>query len=106
MILDSDRPAREEYYEEETEKVVEAIRNRGDQRIGQLILNLVRSQNKKNYYAEYDFDDVETAEEVQEKRNKALRERKTDIYNKLWNIEADELAMIIEEHEHHGGEKE
>lgn len=93
-LFDTYRPPREEMYEEETEKVIEAIRNRGDQRIGQFILNLIRSEYDRDVFAEYDFEDVENFEDVRRKRREALREMRSEQFQKLWNIEDDELAEI------------
>lgn len=68
---DHDRIDREEAYLEETMRVATQLLNRGDQRIGQLILNAVR--------AEYGEGRIE------------------DAANALWEMEAPELLELLED---------
>ena len=66
---ESDRPPREDGWIEETEEICDRIRNRGDQRIGQYLLNALA------------IDGVTNAEEIK---------------NRLWKIEALELLELLE----------
>jgi hypothetical protein len=66
---ESDRPPREDGWIEETEEVCDRICNRGDQRIGQYVLNALAT------------DGVTNAEEIE---------------NRLWNIEAPELLELLQ----------
>ena len=68
--MDSDRPPREDGYLKETQEICDHLHNRGDQRIGQLILNAVRS--------EYVDSSVEEAADA------------------LWSLEAPELLELLE----------
>lgn len=96
--IDHARPPREEGWEEETEKVFEAIRNRGDLRIGQLIVNAVREEvncpDRPEKKEIKDLDDEEAREYMEELR---MHEEKCKaaIERKIWSIEADELAELL-----------
>ena len=68
---DHERPPRSEGYREETEEICEIIKSRGDQRIGQLILNAVR--------AEYGDGSIMRASEH------------------VWNLEAPELLDALKQ---------
>lgn len=64
------RDPRQEGYEEETEEIFEVIQNeRGDQRIGQFLINAVRSR--------YKLTDKETIEQ------------------KIWSMEAPQLLETV-----------
>lgn len=75
-------PPREEKYEEEAEEVIKYIRNRGDLRIGQLILNA----------AVLSMDAPEEGEEVQPGEWRDYMDKiKADEHRHAFNIEDDEL---------------
>jgi hypothetical protein len=99
--FDHARPPREEGWEEETEKIIEHIKNRGDQRIGQLIVNAVSKEIEFEPPAHLDKDVQDlTDEEVEEHMDKIRNYRneyKSRIEQKIWNIEADELAELLQE---------
>lgn len=83
-----ERPPREKLYEEETEKICELLRNRGDQRIGQLLLNAISQ--------EVDFEEVQDPESLEEiervrYKNRAKQE------SRLWSIDAPELLKLLED---------
>lgn len=69
---DRDRPPRSEGWREETERVAELLHDRGDQRIGQLIMNAIRLTADGTM-------DPEELEQI------------------LWNMEAPELVDKLEE---------
>jgi len=75
----SDRPPRCIGFAEETEYIVTYLRDRGDQRIGQYIINAIRFET-----------DAKTGEEIE---------------SRLWNVEADELLELIKEYESKDEEK-
>jgi hypothetical protein len=74
----ADRPPREEGWEQETEQIINLLRNRGDQRIGQLLINAVR----KTHHT-YDKDSPMSEKEIVEQI--------------LWDIEAPELLEGLNE---------
>lgn len=78
--MDHNRPPRSEGWKNETEKIVNLIKSRGDQRIGQLILNAVR--------AEHGDGSIEEASKY------------------LWNMEAPELLKLLKEIQNKTGEEE
>lgn len=86
----ADRPPREEGWEQETEQIINRLRNRGDQRIGQLLINAVRSSDKYDKYQE----------------NGAFRTEKEMVEQILWNIEAPELLEGLKELKLFKGEKD
>lgn len=67
--MEHDREPRSEGWKNETEQIFNLIRSRGDQRIGQLLLNAVRK--------EHGDGSVEEAA------------------NHLWNLEAPELLELL-----------
>lgn len=82
------RPPREEGWSEETEEICEIIKNRGDQRIGQLLSNAISQK--------VEFDDGSDAESLEEAELVRYKNRaKVESY--LWNIEAPELLKLLEE---------
>jgi len=87
---ESDRPPRQEGWTEETEEICDRIRNRGDQRIGQLLINAVSHAVDSESY-----EDVESREDVA----LASANRKAAIEQKLWNIEAPELLKLLRQQE-------
>jgi len=97
--VDNARPPREEGWKEETEEVFEAIKNRGDLRIGQAIINAVsdevnypeRPEEKKIT----ELNDEEVKEHI-EKLRQHQEKRKAAIERKIWSIEADELAELLD----------
>ena len=96
---DHAREPREEGWEEETEEIIEHIRNRGDLRIGQLLINAVSRDLEHESPAEPEKDvsemTYEEAEEyVRQLKNHRYRE-KAKIEQKLWSIEADKLAELL-----------
>ena len=68
--MESDRPPRSEGFQEETDRLKQLLDSRGDQRIGQLLINALSR----------DLDDVS---------KKAVEQR-------LWNIEDDNLVDAVE----------
>ena len=87
---ESDRPPREDGWTEETEEICDRIRNRGDQRIGQLLINAVSHAVDSESH-----EDVESREDVA----LASANRKAAIEQKLWNIEAPELLKLLRQQE-------
>jgi hypothetical protein len=77
--MDADRPPRSEGWKNETEQIFNLIRSRGDQRIGQLLLNAVRS--------EHGDGSVEEAA------------------NALWKLEAPELLELLVDATNTGGDR-
>lgn len=77
---DHDRLPREEGYKAETRQIAEFIENRGDQRIGQLLINAVRETDQ--------FD------KIMEKTEASFNEAAELV---LWNIEAPELLKALEQ---------
>lgn len=69
-LYSAERSPREDFWEEETEELCELLQNRGDQRIGQFILNTLAENG------------------ITEKE---------EICNNLWNIEADELLELAKQ---------
>lgn len=74
-------------YEDETEAICEILRSRGDQRIGQILLNAISQ--------EVEFEDVEDPESLEDiervrYKNRAKQE------NRLWSIDAPELLELLE----------
>jgi hypothetical protein len=80
--MDGDRSPREEGWEEETEEILDRIRNRGDQRIGQYLLNAVN----------HDMDDGVEMWKGREKMSQREKEQTV-----LWNMEAPELLEALKE---------
>jgi len=80
--MSADRPPRSEGYKEETEQLFELIQEeRGDQRIGQFLINIVRSSDrfeKANETSENSFNEV--------------------VEHVLWNVEAPELLKMAEDY--------
>jgi len=75
-----DRPPRSEGYKEETEELFELIREeRGDQRIGQFLINVVRASDMY--------------EKIHETSRGSWQE---DVEQTLWNLEAPELLNMAE----------
>ena len=86
-----DRPTRQEGYYDETLQICEIITNqRGDQRIGQLLINAMSHAVDSESY-----EDVESREDVA----LASANRKATIEQKLWNIEAPELLKLLRQQE-------
>jgi len=74
-----DRPPRSDGYEEETEKIIGYLRERGDQRIGQYLINAVRTTSV--------YDRI--ANSPSYNHNEAVDQA-------LWSIEAPELLEAIQ----------
>jgi len=68
--MQKDRPPRSEGYKEETKEICGHIKDRGDQRIGQLLLNAIAEDNGSTEPGK--------------------------VVNRLWNIEAWELLELLE----------
>lgn len=84
------RPPREVGYSEETKKICNYLRTgRGDQRIGQLLINAIRFSDKVDYEKPTDADSLEEVEAVKA-RNKARIEKA------LYGIEAPELLEALD----------
>lgn len=99
--IDHARPLREEGWEEETEQIIEHIRNRGDLRIGQLLINAVSKDVKmlERPEREKDIEDMteeEAAEYIKELENHRYKE-KARLEQKIWSIEADRLLKLLNE---------
>jgi len=69
----SDRPPREIGFAEEAEEIFEFLRSRGDQRIGQYLINAIRSETG-----------VVEKEEIEQK---------------LWSVEDNRLLELIKQYE-------
>lgn len=78
--MESDRQPRAKGFSEEPDELAELLKNRGDQRIGQLILNAVSHHYSKRL-RHYD-DPVEYQSAVE---------------NLIFNVEDDELVEAVEE---------
>lgn len=83
--MDGDRPPREEGWKEETEMICHRLQNRGDQRIGQYLLNVISNTDKYDRIVESKRDSKEYFSE------------KEVVERLLWNIEAPELADAMRE---------
>ena len=97
--FDKAREPREKGWEEETEEIIEHLRNRGDQRIGQLLINAVKRDMKPLERPEKKKDieemtDKEAAEYIEEIDHFQAKE-KARIEQKLWGVEADELLKML-----------
>lgn len=95
-----DRPPRSRGYQSETQKICRHLMNRGDQRIGQFIINSVRVHFIDEIEEELDEPDrteFETTEEYVEALKKYIVERESAYYSKIWNLEAPELLEAIED---------
>jgi len=88
--MDQERVPRSEGFEEETEEICQLIKNRGDQRIGQQIINAV-----------YHTDKLENIKE----HNQGLS-HKEEVEIALWGIEAPELLEALQELEKNTGDTE
>jgi len=81
-LFSAHRPPREDGYAEETTFIVERLQNRGDQRIGQYLINAVRHTEKYKTLTKTDrFNNKEAVESI------------------LWGMEAPELLEAIEKME-------
>lgn len=76
------RKPREDGWSEETEEFYELLQERGDQRIGQLIINAIRERYGENAPAVSSRGD--------------MSEKKAFFHDRLWNMEAEELVRLIE----------
>lgn len=99
--IDHARPPREKGFKEETEKIAEILHNRGDQRIGQLLINAVSKEVKMPERPEREkdvteMDEEEAAEYIEELR---IHEEKCKarIERKIWSIEADRLLELLQD---------
>ena len=100
----SDRVSRERGFKKETEQIIYYLRNRGDQRIGQLLINAVREHyedeiadlkdavTKNNPIGEMNDDEFR---EYLENRERAETARKAKVEDLIWNIEAPELVEAL-----------
>jgi len=100
---ENDRPPREKMYEKETEQIIYRIRNRADQRIGQLLLKAVRKQADLASRKDVVSNEKPSAEMTDEEFEKHLKEleqleagRKAKTWDILWNMEAPELLKTLE----------
>lgn len=79
---------RQSGYEEETEEICRYIREeRGDQRIGQYLINALQFSDRWDEQADEDASSGES------------------LYKILWDIEAPDLLKAIEEFEGRGGSR-
>lgn len=104
---EKNRPPRSEGYKKETEQIIYELRNRGDQRIGQLILNALRKKfeddiPKPSEMVDFDKDASEMGDkELQkylERMEKAETAQKAWLENRLWNMEAPQLLEALKNH--------
>lgn len=102
--MDKHRPPREEGWKKQTEQIIFQLRNRGDQRIGQLILNAVREYYsdevpKPEEMVDFDKDLEELSDEEVEHYMKELERAETAqkawLENELWNMEAPQLLEAL-----------
>jgi len=96
-------------HRKETEQIIHRIRNeRGNQRIGQYLINVLEDQLDLPEIVEYkkvsELEGKELSDYIQ-KKNKEEMARKSKIRDSLWSMEADELLELIENFED-GGEDE
>jgi len=92
----SDRPPREKLYEEETEQIINKIRNRGDQRIGQLIINAIsKSSDLPEPPSEEKLEKMKPEDAVK-KIEQYQKKRKGAIEQRIWSMEADTLLEYLE----------
>lgn len=99
--FDNAREPREKGWDEETEKIVEHLRNRGDQRIGQLLINAVSKEvdTPERPERDKDIDDM-TEEEVSQHIKNIEHHRnecKAKVEQKIWCIEADKLLKLLDQ---------
>ena len=85
----SNRPPRQEGWEEETEEIFDYLRERGDLRIGQYLINAVTCS-----------DEWEMQQDMEDWSHKEIVE------NILWNIEASDLLQAIKDYEDRSEEGE
>lgn len=112
--MDKHREPREEGWKKQTEQIIFQLRNRGDQRIGQLILNAVR-----NYYGDevpnpkemVDFDKSveemsdEEVDHYMKELERAETAQKAWLENELWNMEAPKLLEALKTMSTESGEE-
>ena len=98
------RPPREEGWKKETEQIIFQLRNRGDQRIGQQILNAIRNEYDDELpspkeMVDYDKDLEDMSDEEMsdylDRISQAEAARKAKVENILWNMEAPELLEAL-----------
>jgi len=107
--IDHAREPREKGWEEETEQIIEHIRNRGDLRIGQLLINAISKDVEMPDRPEpegdiKDLDEEEAKayiEECRHHRNKC----KAKVEQAIWNMEADKLLKLLDQLENEGDKK-
>ena len=77
--MEASREPRSEGYRKETQQIIKHLENRGDQRIGQLLINAARTTESYKYACESDSfaNHNEAAEQV------------------LWSMEAPELLKAL-----------
>ena len=99
--IDNAREPREEGWSEETEQIIEHIRNRGDLRIGQLLINAISPDVKLPERPEREEDVKEMSSEEVAEYVEELRQHeekcKARVERKLWSIEADRLLKLLDE---------
>ena len=99
MKHSSHREARQNKYRKETEQLLHRIRNRGDQRIGQLLLNAVKTHSDLPELYEPSKPTSEMSEkelsEALNKMSQAEAARKAKVQNILWEMEAGELLEAL-----------
>ena len=102
---DHHRQPRERGYKKETEQIIYRIRNRGDQRIGQLIINALRTHHEDQIPDTKDMVDMdrdiremsdEEAEKYLRQIERAETAQKAKIENLLWNLEAPDLLEALQ----------
>lgn len=99
--IDHAREPREEGWKEETEQIIEHIRNRGDLRIGQLIINAVskdvdRPERPKRDKSVEEMTDEEAEEYMKELENHEYK-CKAQLEQRIWSIEADRLLKLLDQ---------
>lgn len=100
---------RAEAYEEQTEKITEYLQNRGDQRIGQYIINAVRTELDRRkeledfkgdtgFQVEEDLTHEQLRERVKQRKIQRAK-RKEFVMARLWSMEAPQILEAIENFE-------
>lgn len=99
--FDHAREPREEGWREETERIIKHIRNRGDLRIGQLLINAISQDIEHEEPIEIDKQPEEMMEKEAQERIKELEKHrykeKAKVEQKIWNVEANKLLKLLDQ---------
>lgn len=99
--IDHAREPREKGWKKETKQIAEILHNRGDLRIGQLIINAITNDIDfpDHPHKDENLQDLEGGElrEYIQESKKYEAECKALIERKLWGIEADRLLKLLKQ---------